>query len=295
MKKLIVIAGPTASGKTALAIEIAQHFKTEIISADSRQCYRELHIGVAKPTEKELSLVKHHFINSHSIYDDVNAGVYERFALQTLDEIFKQHDVAICVGGTGMYLQALCKGLDTMPPIDKFISEEMNQHYAEKGLLWLQEEVKLHDPMFYQQGEMQNPARLLRALSFIKSSGISILTFRNNKAKPRNFEIHQFAIAIDRKVLYEQINQRVDYMMQCGLATEVKELLPNKHLPSLQTVGYTELFAHFTGENSLDFAVEKIKQHTRNYAKRQVTWFKNQGSYLQISAADILSNALKIR
>lgn len=295
MKKLIVIAGPTASGKTALAIEIASYFNTEILSADSRQCFRELNIGVAKPTCEELQKVKHHFINSHSIHDDVNAGMYERYALDALDEIYKHHDIAVCVGGTGMYLQALCDGLDEMPKIDKTISDEINQQYAEKGLLWLQEEIKYLDPLFYEIGEMQNPARLLRALSFIRSCGSSILSFQNKKIKPRNFDIHRFSIHMERTLLYQRIDYRVDEMIQSGLLEEVKKLCPFRHLNSLNTVGYKELFNYIDNVCTLDFAIEKIKQHTRNYAKRQVTWFKNQGNYKQSTASEIIANALKIK
>lgn len=287
MKKLIVIAGPTASGKTDLAIQLAQHFNTEILSADSRQCYQELGVAVAKPDEVQLQSVKHHFINSHSIYDDVSAGEYERFGLAVLDEIFTKNDTAILVGGTGLYIKAICEGIDEMPAIDETIKKEVEADYQKNGISWLQNEVKKTDPDFFAIGETENPMRLMRALTFKLSTQKSILAYRNSTIKKRPFEIEKYAIDIEKAALYKNINDRVEYMLTHGLITEAEALYSKKHLKNLQTVGYTELFSYFDGNCDLPFAIDKIKQHTRNYAKRQVTWFKNQGQYTLGSAKEI--------
>lgn len=293
-KKLIVIGGPTASGKTALAISIAQHFNTRILSADSRQCYRELNIGVAKPSKEELELVSHYFINSHSIQDEVSAGIYERYGLDSLRTIFEKNDIAVCVGGTGMYLKALCEGIDEMPETNSEIIMQVVLGFKQHGLEWLQQEVKKHDYTFYVSGEHQNPSRLIRALSFKLSSGKSILEFRNHQPKRRDFEIIKLCINMDRELLYQRINQRVDMMMEQGLMNEVESLLQFRHLKSLNTVGYTELFDYFDGKATLEFCIEKIKQHSRNYAKRQITWFKNQTNYQFLSAEELFKLALSL-
>ena len=287
MKKIIVIAGPTASGKTDLAIQLAQYFNTEILSADSRQCYQELGVAVAKPNEAQLQSVKHHFINSHSIYDDVSAGEYERFGLAVLDEIFTKNDTAILVGGTGLYIKAICEGIDEMPAIDETIKKEVEADYQKNGLSWLQNEVKNTDPDFYAVGETENPMRLMRALTFKLSTQNSILAYRNSTIKKRPFEIEKYVIDIEKAALYKNINDRVEHMLTQGLVTEAEALYSKKHLKNLQTVGYTELFSYFDGNCDLPFAIDKIKQHTRNYAKRQVTWFKNQGQYTLGSAKEI--------
>jgi tRNA dimethylallyltransferase len=287
LKKIIVIAGPTASGKTDLAIQLAQYFNTEILSADSRQCYQELGVAVAKPNEAQLQSVKHHFINSHSIYDEVSAGEYERFGLAVLDEIFTKNDTAILVGGTGLYIKAICEGIDEMPAIDETIKKEVEADYQKNGLSWLQNEVKNTDPDFYAVGETENPMRLMRALTFKLSTQKSILAYRNSTIKKRPFEIEKYVIDIEKAALYKNINDRVEHMLTQGLVTEAEALYPKKHLKNLQTVGYTELFSYFDGNCDLPFAIDKIKQHTRNYAKRQVTWFKNQGQYTLGSAKEI--------
>jgi tRNA dimethylallyltransferase len=287
LKKIIVIAGPTASGKTDLAIQLAQYFNTEILSADSRQCYQELGVAVAKPNEAQLQSVKHHFINSHSIYDEVSAGEYERFGLAVLDEIFTKNDTAILVGGTGLYIKAICEGIDEMPAIDETIKKEVEADYQKNGLSWLQNEVKNTDPDFYAVGETENPMRLMRALTFKLSTQKSILAYRNSTIKKRPFEIEKYVIDIEKAALYKNINDRVEHMLTQGLVTEAEALYPKKHLKNLQTVGYTELFSYFDGNCDLPFAIDKIKQHTRNYAKRQVTWFKNQGHYTLGSAKEI--------
>ncbi|MBK8145022.1 MAG: tRNA (adenosine(37)-N6)-dimethylallyltransferase MiaA [Bacteroidetes bacterium] len=285
MKTLIVIGGATASGKTAVSIQLAKHFHTEILSADSRQCYRELNIGVAKPTQQQLQEVPHHFINSHSIEEDVSAGVYERYGLEILRGIFEKNDYAICVGGTGLYIKALCEGIDEMPAVNRVIEQEILTHYETLGLEWLQNEVKQSDKAFFESSENMNPNRLLRALIFIRSTGQSIRSFRKHTGKRRNFAIQYFAIDLPREDLYEKINTRVDEMMTAGLLEEVVSLVGQKHLRALQTVGYAELFAHLQGTYTLAEAVSKIKQHTRNYAKRQITWFRHQSDF-QLIAPD---------
>lgn len=270
----IVIVGPTAVGKTSLAIQVAQHFHTEIISADSRQCFRELNIGVAKPSPEELNTVKHHFIGSHSISDEVNAAAYEQYALARLNEIFRQHSTAIVVGGTGLYVKALCSGIDEVPVIDHAVRQSIISAYENEGLEWLRQQVQKHDPVYYAHGEIKNPQRLMRALEVKLSTGRSILLFQTQKKKQRDFRIIKIGLELPRPLLNERINQRVDLMMRAGLLDEVKELLPCKKMNALQTVGYRELFAHLEGNISLQDAVEMIKLNTRQYAKRQMTWFR---------------------
>ena len=292
-KTLIVIGGPTAIGKTSVAIQLALHFGTEILSADSRQCYTELNIGVAKPSLDELQKVKHHFINSHSIHNEVSAGVYETYALNCLQSLFEKKDVVIAVGGTGLYLKALCEGIDPMPAVDKAIESEIEKKYNEYGISWLQEELKSKDPKGYSNIDQLNPHRMLRALSFAVSSGESISDYQKSTPKERPFSIVKFAMNMNREELYDRINQRVDIMMKEGLLDEVKSLRPHNHLKSLQTVGYSELFHFLNGENTLEFAVEKIKQHSRNYAKRQITWFKNQSDYTWVDSNEAFDSIIK--
>ena len=275
MKKLIVIGGPTACGKTDLAIQLALHFNTAILSADSRQCYRELSIGVAKPSKNQLLQVPHYFINSHSIAEQVNAGVYERYALDTLQILFKQHDVVICVGGTGLYIRALCQGVDDMPSVDEQIRQTLTEQYQQKGLLWLQNETQKADPDFYLTVDTANPNRLIRGLSFIQSTGQSILKFRTASIKQREFDIEAYYINPPRDVLYQRIHQRVDNMILEGLEKEVSSLQTYRHEKNLQTVGYQEWWPYFDQQQSRDQVVQMIKQHTRHYAKRQLTWFRN--------------------
>ena len=273
-KTCIIILGPTAVGKTALAIAVAQHFKTDIISADSRQCYRELNIGVAKPSAKELAAVKHYFINSHSIHDQVNAAVFEELALGWADEIFREHDVAVMVGGTGLYIQAFCDGLDAVPVIAPGVREEIILAYEQHGLPWLQSTIKDEDPLYFETGEIHNPQRAMRALEVKRSTGESIITYRSAQPKKRPFHIVKIGLDLPRVQLYQQVNDRVNEMMRKGLLIEAIALFPFRSLPALQTVGYTELFEHIEERISLHRAEELIKQHTRNYAKRQLTWFR---------------------
>lgn len=273
-KTVILIAGPTAVGKTAIAIQLAKHYNTQIISADSRQCFKEISIGVAKPSEQELQEVKHYFINSHSIHETVTAAVYEKYALDAAAEIFKTHDVAVMVGGTGLYIRAFCEGMDEIPAVDDSLRNELQQQYNTLGIEWLQQQLQQHDPLFAAQGEMQNPQRMLRALEVVRSTGSSILSFRKGEKQQRPFQIIKTGLDLPREELYNRINLRVNMMMNDGLLEEAKTVSPLRHLNALQTVGYRELFDYFDGNSTLEKAVEKIKQNSRHYAKRQLTWFK---------------------
>jgi len=276
-KTVIIITGPTASGKTDLAIEIARYFNTSIISADSRQCFRELNIGVAKPGQTQLSAVKHFFINSHSIQETMNAAIFELLAIEYCEEIFSTRDTLVMCGGTGLYIKAFRDGLDEIPVIDEGIRKKITDHYRELGISWLQETVRQSDPLFYSSGQMTNPQRMMRALEVVQSTGRSIISFRNQQKKQRNFRVIEFGIQVERKELYRRINKRVDEMMEAGLLEEVLSLLPFQYLNALQSVGYSELFDYLRGKSSLEEAVLLIKQNTRHYAKRQITWMnKNE-------------------
>ncbi|MCW3091302.1 MAG: tRNA dimethylallyltransferase [Ferruginibacter sp.] len=266
--------GPTAVGKTAIALQLARHFSTQIISADSRQCYTELNIGVAKPTAEELQLVPHYFINSHSVFDTVNAAVFEKYALAKVEEIFKTNDIAVMVGGTGLYIKTFCDGIDLVPIILPGMREEITAGYQAKGLEWLQEEVNKNDPAYFSSGEIHNPHRLLRALEVKLSTGKSITEFQSHTKAVRDFSIIKIGLELPRAELYQRINHRVDAMVENGLPDEVKNLQPYQRLNALQTVGYKEFFDYFDGKVSFTAAVESIKINTRHYAKRQMTWFK---------------------
>ena len=273
-KTVIIICGPTAVGKTNLAIQLAQHFNTEIISADSRQCFRELNIGVAKPSAEELATVPHHFINSHSIHEEVNAAVFETYALKAAAEIFASKTVAIMVGGTGLYIKAFTEGLDAVPNVDQQVRTEILEQYNAQGLPFLQQEILQHDPAFWAVAEQQNPQRLMRALEVLRSTGRSITTFKTGSKQHRNFNIIKVGLSLPRPLLNTRINDRIDAMMHAGLLKEVEDLLPYQNLNALQTVGYREFFPVLTGSNSLETAIEELKKNTRHYAKRQMTWFK---------------------
>jgi tRNA dimethylallyltransferase len=266
--------GPTAVGKTSFAITLAQHLKTEIISADARQCYAELSIGVARPSLEELSEVPHHFIASHSVNETVNAQVFENYALAKADELFKTHHSVVMVGGTGFYIKAFCEGLDLIPAIDPAIREDIIKQYEKLGLRWLQKEVSVKDPMYWAKGEQQNPQRLMRALEVMLGTGASIVSFQIKNKITRPFNIVKVGLELPRAQLYERINQRVISMVENGLETEVRNLLPQNHLNALQTVGYSEWAPYFEGNLSKEKVIENIQQNTRHYAKRQMTWFK---------------------
>lgn len=273
-KTCIVIAGPTAVGKTSFAIQLAQQLNTQIISADSRQCFKELNIGVAKPSPEQLQQVKHYFINSHSVTEEVNAVVFEQYALQKINEIFAQHDTAVMVGGTGLYIKAFCNGIDAVPAVDIAIREKIIADYESLGLRWLQNEVQKNDPAYFTKGEIKNPQRLMRALEVKLSSGQSILDFQTQQKKQRDFNIIKLGLELPKEELCKNINSRVDEMIELGLTKEVEDLYQYKKLNALQTVGYKELFDYADGILPLEKAIEQIKLNTRHYAKRQMTWFK---------------------
>lgn len=278
-KTVIVIAGPTAVGKTSVGIEIAKHFGTEIISADSRQCFRELNIGVARPSEEELEAVPHHFIATHSIHQKLTAATFEEYALAKAEQVFQSHDVIVMVGGTGLYIKAFSEGMDKIPEVPEIVHNEVIASYHENGLEWLQEEVEKLDPLFWEKGETKNPQRMMRALEVAKATGQSIYHFRRGEKKQRPFSIIKIALDLPKEILHQNINYRVDKMIEAGLPEEVKSLIPFQHLNALQTVGYKEIFQHLKGETSLPVAVEAIKQNTRQYAKRQLTWFRKDKEY----------------
>lgn len=281
---VIIIVGPTASGKTALSLQLAQHFNTSIISADSRQCFKELNIGVAKPTAEELAAVKHYFINSHSIHEAVNAHDFEQYALQAVGEIFKEKPIAIMVGGTGLYIKAFCEGLDAMPEASVEIRTRITEQYQLNGLTWLQQEVQMHDPLFWAVAEQQNPRRLMRALEIYHITGKSFTEFKTQEKKVRPFRIIKLGIDVPKASLRNNINTRVDAMVADGLVAEASSLLPYQQLNALQTVGYKELFDHFNRNRSYAEAIEAIKTNTARYAKRQLTWFrKDTGIHWQSS------------
>ena len=273
-KTCIIISGPTAVGKTSFAIELAQKYNTQIISADSRQCFKELNIGVAKPSISQLEKVKHFFINSHSIQEEMNARIFEAYSLKAVNEIFENNDIAIMVGGTGLYIKAFAEGLDEIPEVDEMIRKQINEKYLLNGIEWMFGELKLRDSVFFEKGEMQNPQRMLRALEVKLSTGKSILDFHSAKKTKREFEIKVRLLELPREQLYQSINLRVDEMMNSGLLKEAEQLYPYKHLNALQTVGYKELFDYLDGKTPLEKAIEEIKKNTRHYAKRQMTWFK---------------------
>jgi tRNA dimethylallyltransferase len=273
-KTVIIITGPTASGKTSMAIHLAQLFGTEIISADSRQCYREMKIGVARPSEEELKTVPHHFIASHSIQEEVTAAGFEKFALSKTAEIFKTKDIVIMVGGTGLYIRAFCEGLDAIPEIDPVIRKHVIEGYEEKGLPWLQEQIREQDPLFYEKGEIQNPQRMMRALEVFLSTGQGIFSFRTAGKATRDFRIIKTGLDLPKETLHQHIHQRVDQMIAAGQVEEARSLFPFRHGNALQTVGYSEFFDYFEGKTSLEKAIELVKTHTRQYAKRQLTWFR---------------------
>lgn len=272
---LIVIEGPTAVGKTALAIEIAKYYDAEIISADSRQFYREMNIGTAKPTADELSAVPHHFINNLSIHQkNYSAGRYEAEVLDFLEVYFKTHDVAVMAGGSGLFINAVCSGFDKIDNTEHKDLWVTRNFLNTKDLAWLQQEVERLDPAYYAEVDKKNPMRLKRALEIIFTTGKTYSEQRIGKKIERNFNIIKIGLSLPREVLYERINRRVDDMMQQGLLDEVKELYLHKKLHTLNTVGYTELFDYIEDKLPLDQSIELIKQNTRNYAKRQMTWFK---------------------
>lgn len=283
-KELIVISGPTAVGKTSLAINLAKEINTEIISADSRQFYKELNIGVARPSQKELNSIKHHFIGHISIQDNYNAGEYEAEAIEKINSLFQKYDKLVITGGSGMYIDAITKGMDNLPNVDKSIREELNELFKDNGITPLQEELMEKDIEYYNIVDKQNHIRLIRALEIIRQTGKTFTSFRTNPKKERDFKIKKFVLIRDREELIQRINQRVDIMVGEGLIEEARELYPFRDLNALNTVGYKELFKYFDNKISLEEAIEEIKINTRKYAKRQVTWFRKDKDYTWLSA-----------
>ena len=289
MKTLIVIAGPTASGKTAYSIELAKALNTVILSADSRQFYKEMSIGTAAPTKEELSQVKHYFVHHISIEDKYDVADYERDVIQLLDELFKTHDAVIMTGGSGLFIDAVCNGIDTMPDIQPEIRGKVQKLYDEGGLKALQDEVQRLDPEYFAHVDQQNPRRLQRALEVCYQTGQPFSAFRRGNAVQRDFDIKKLALLWDRQQLIKRIDKRVDLMMEQGLLEEAKSLYPKRYLNALNTVGYKELFAYFDGQCTLNEAVEQIKIHTRQYAKRQMTWLRKDNSYQWITPDQLSS------
>ena len=280
MKHLITIVGPTAIGKTALSIALAQHFKCEIVSCDSRQFFKEMTIGTAVPNPEELQAAQHHFIQNKSIFDNYTVGDYEKEALQKIEELFQTNDFAILIGGSGLYVDAVLKGFDEFPEINPEIRSEVNSNYEKLGIAYLQEKLKVLDPEYFQKitsenpQTLQNPQRMMRFTEVCIGTGKPYSSFLNQKKNNRDFTPILIGLDADRQVIYNRINQRVDIMINEGLLEEAKKLHPNKELNALQTVGYRELFSYLDGEFSLPFAIEEIKKNTRRFSKRQLTWFK---------------------
>jgi len=286
-KTIYIVMGPTAVGKTSFAIALAQALNTEIISADARQCYKEMKIGVARPSSDELKAVPHHFIASHSITENINASFYENWAMEKVESIFARKDAVVMVGGTGLYIKAFCEGLDLIPAIDAEIRENIITKYEQLGMRWLQKEVSVKDPLYWEKGEQKNPQRLMRALEVMIGTGNSIISFQNKKAIERPFKIVKIGLELDREELYQRINDRVLNMVNEGLEKEVKSLQNSAHLNALQTVGYSEWKDFFEQKISLEKVIENIQQNTRHYAKRQMTWFKRDPAIAWFKAYSI--------
>ncbi|GAB4051637.1 tRNA (adenosine(37)-N6)-dimethylallyltransferase MiaA [Spirosoma litoris] len=286
MKTLLVIAGPTAVGKTALCVQLAKTLQTDVVSADSRQLYRELSIGTAKPTLEEMDGVRHHFVNSHSIVDPVNAGRYERECLALLNELFQGTDVVILSGGTGLYINAVCFGLDDIPSVEPVLREHLFNRLQQEGLAVLQEELRELDPVYAQTADLQNPIRVTRALEVCLTTGQPYSSFRRQQPTERPFRSVLIALERPREELYTRIDARMDAMLAAGLLDEVASLVPYRHLPALQTVGYQEVFPYLDGQYDYEEMVRLLKRNSRRYAKRQLTWFRNQGNYQWVSPSD---------
>lgn len=285
-KHLIVIGGPTASGKTSLSIALAQHFGVPILSADSRQFYREMSIGTAKPDAEELAAAKHYFIDNLSVDDKYNVGDYEKEAIALLDELYQRHDMAIMAGGSGLFIKAVCEGMDQFPDVPNEVKASVQQLLETEGIEALQAELKVADPAYYEQVDLNNPHRLIRALGVCRASGQAFTSFWQQKKVVRNFKPIYLLLDMDREVLYDRINRRVDLMLEKGLVKEAKSLYSRRMLSSLQTVGYAELFEHFDGTISMEKAIELIKRNSRRYAKRQMTWLRRNPAWKAFAPSD---------
>ncbi|PZX94603.1 tRNA (adenosine(37)-N6)-dimethylallyltransferase MiaA [Flavobacterium aquariorum] len=282
MKYLITIVGPTAIGKTALSIDLANHYNCEIVSCDSRQFFKEMTIGTAVPSPEELALATHHFIQNKSIFDTYTVGNFEKEALLKIEELFQKNDYVVLVGGSGLYIDAILKGFDEFPTIDPSIRENVNLNYENLGIEYLQQQLETLDPIYFQKitsenpQTLQNPQRMMRFVEVCLGTGKPYSSFLNQKKNNRNFMPIIIGLEADRNVIYERINQRVDIMLNQGLLAEAQALYEHKELNALQTVGYRELFSYFDGDFTLSFAIEEIKKNTRRFSKRQLTWFKRK-------------------
>ncbi|PSR09286.1 MAG: tRNA (adenosine(37)-N6)-dimethylallyltransferase MiaA [Candidatus Arcticimaribacter sp.] len=292
-KRLLYVAGPTASGKTSLAIALALHFDTEILSCDSRQFYKEMSIGTAVPSPEELAAVPHHFIQQRSIHEPYSVGAFQREAMDCLESLFKTKDTIILVGGSGLYADALIDGLDHFPEVDPAFRKQLNNQLEQEGIEALVTRLKNVDPEYHQKVDLGNPHRLIRALEICLSSGLPYSSFLGNKKAPTFFKTQKIVLQWDRPTLYERINQRVDQMVAAGLETEARSLYPNKNVNALQTVGYREWFAHFDGILGRTATLEEIKKNTRRYAKRQTTWFKRYQDALLVSGGSSVEDVLR--
>lgn len=277
-KTLVVLTGPTGIGKTSVSIELAKYYKTEIVSSDSRQIFKELLIGTAVPDKNDLSEVKHHFIQSHSIFDNYNASRYESEALSLVDKLFQKHDVLLLVGGSMLYIDAICKGIDIMPDADPEIRKNLKEQFEKEGLEGLRLKLKKLDPEYYKNVDLKNPQRIIHALEISIMTGKPFSSFRTNTKKQRPFSIVKIGLNCDRQLLHERINKRVDMMVAQGLEKEARSVYPQKNLNSLNTVGYREWFSYFDGNISRDKAIELIKRNSRRYARKQITWFRKDES-----------------
>lgn len=287
MKTLIVIAGPTASGKTAAAIKVAKALNTVIINADSRQFYKEMSIGTAVPSPKELQEVKHYFVQNISILNDYDVATYEQDVLLLLKKLFLEHDQVVLTGGSGLFIDAVCKGIDTMPDIDQAVRERVDNLFHEGGLAALQQEVQRLDPEYWAIVDQKNPRRLQRALEVCYQTGKTFTSFRTRSSAKRDFKIVKYALLREKQDLYNRINLRVEIMLSKGLVDEARKLYPYRRRNALNTVGYRELFDYFDGKISLNEAVEQIKLNTRHYAKRQMTWLRKDTEYQWIEPSSI--------
>ncbi|MDX5346299.1 MAG: tRNA (adenosine(37)-N6)-dimethylallyltransferase MiaA [Hymenobacteraceae bacterium] len=276
---LVVIAGPTAVGKTALCVQLARYFNTDVVSTDSRQFFREMAIGTAKPTPEEQEGITHHFINSHTITEEYSAGMFEAEALALLDRLFQKHQVVIAAGGSGLYVRALTEGMDEIPDTDPAIREQLSKQLEEQGLELLLEKLKQLDPEYYEQVDKANPQRVVRALEVCMATGAPYSSFRKQEQRERPFSMIKIGLTRDREELYQRINLRVDQMLEAGLLEEVKQLYPYKNHNALQTVGYKEIFDYLDGAYDWEEAVRLLKRNTRRYAKRQLTWFNKDKAY----------------
>ncbi len=295
-KHLISIIGPTAIGKTTLSIKLAKHFNTEIISADSRQFFKEMQIGTAAPTQDELSQAKHHFIHHKSIQDHYSVGAFEKDAISCLNMLFKKHDVVIMVGGSGLYVDAVTNGLDEFPDVDKKIRKNLNKQLQDKGLASLQNQLKTLDIKAFNTIAVDNPHRVIRALEICIGTGKPYSSFLNKGKNKRNFKIITIGLKAERDIIYDRINQRVGLMVEQGLIDEARALLPYQQLNALNTVGYKELFHYFSNKWTLDFAISEIKKNSRRFAKRQLTWFRKREDVIwfdYLTPIDVIINAIK--